>query len=1299
LLKKIFSISFLLSFIFFTTSAYSYSISVSPNPGYAGKEFIFKFTSENALPSYYGLKIQLGDGGGGWLGYQNMTPDSNNRIFTKTATITKAGDNRKYRIGVFKNGSLLSKNVYERTYTVNEKVSTGSVKGTLYPSEISNQAQFEVITWMGSLGWNYSDRTVPGLTDDSVTINFKQITGWTAPSSKRVYVKKGETVNFSGRYIKKVVPINGQCGTAHNYDFPHTHTNYSSSYTQCSQGSPNDTSFPNPGSEVHWYCSGQNGGSQSQQCSASRQIHTSSNISVSPNQGYAGNTFEFQITLTGSLPSIYKAKIDFGDGGGGWLGYREMTAYNNRQQFKYSTVINKTGNNRKYRIGIFKNGSLYSAKYVFNSTYTVQNPPTNITVSTVSPQWMYMGTKYTLFTITGSNFTLEMTAALLKADCRNKKRVSSTQFTLECRHNKAETLRLAVVQKTGMSELYGRDIEVRQSRKPTIVLKSTTKKEKGLSESNSLKVNEGKLKLTFILNDLDSDLDSFEVDFDRERDLDAPFNIAIYPPPLREKQGISFNDNIGHYEKTYEFTYPSKYLKKCPNLEPHTKPDILNGSCWRNHIKWRARVFDKQGNSSELVASESIHIYDIDRFDEYKGEVAKLESEKEEERKKYKEKIEKAKTEVSQLEGKVQVVSGNGDQNVAFFDSSGIPIYDLGKERYRKREISKLDEEYTKYAANQLFIHVVYGVNSNYPAVVWSSYVIGARNYSTSKIIVQNFTHKETIKAKSVELSKSVLEISKDLSTFNDSPLVKKYGSSLLREYKGLLPNNVDIHEKKVFINNFLNALTVFALAHNLDALEEVNSNQQLRGMRESYYMKDAFSYDSLYSAKVESHPLYYHYFKINFDKLKKSSLALSQKAYSSSLDLRKNSPLYAAIDPIYYTTFMIGFADGVYSNIYDIVSGLYELGYISYQEYQEYIENPEEYKKELLQTLYVVGDELFFISSPVAYANMQCIKDFDFLNYNECLLDVISNKYNTYKNIGIIVKDSITESISNELDYYNNLNDYQKQGYNGKITGYVITEITLTVASGGVYQVGKTVIQSAKLSKFTKALGKNKKIKKIITTLKNNPIIVGSYYLKHFAYKSKKYKESFLKLKNQLSTKTKKYVDDILDKKTDITGLDEEVLDLVADPSSTPNEIESFIAKIKKGVIFKLRRTPKGSEDFIYKSKYPTFKPQKSFDKKSSKVPYGESDSVRPDLWDNETKTSIEVKNYYLEEKHSHLVYNIVEQAQKRQNYLPQIPTQKIEIDVLGQNISSIKKDAIKQAIFNKSGGIIKKEHIIFFK
>jgi hypothetical protein len=101
--------------------------------------------------------------------------------------------------------------------------------------------------------------------------------------------------------------------------------------------------------------------------------------------------------------------------------------------------------------------------------------------------------------------------------------------------------------------------------------------------------------------------------------------------------------------------------------------------------------------------------------------------------------------------------------------------------------------------------------------------------------------------------------------------------------------------------------------------------------------------------------------------------------------------------------------------------------------------------------------------------------------------LKVINNKHNKYTNIGTIVTASIEKSISNELNYYNNLNDYQKQGYNGKIAGYVITEITLTVASGGIYQVGKTVIRSAKLSKFTKALGKNKKIKKIITTLKGN--------------------------------------------------------------------------------------------------------------------------------------------------------------------------------------------------------------------
>jgi hypothetical protein len=66
-----------------------------------------------------------------------------------------------------------------------------------------------------------------------------------------------------------ISPINGSCGTADGIIFPSISSNYGS-YTQCSDGTPSDTSFPSAGNTVAWTCSGVDGGSASPACSASR---------------------------------------------------------------------------------------------------------------------------------------------------------------------------------------------------------------------------------------------------------------------------------------------------------------------------------------------------------------------------------------------------------------------------------------------------------------------------------------------------------------------------------------------------------------------------------------------------------------------------------------------------------------------------------------------------------------------------------------------------------------------------------------------------------------------------------------------------------------------------------------------------------------------------------------------------------------------------------------------------------------------------------------------------------------------
>lgn len=67
-----------------------------------------------------------------------------------------------------------------------------------------------------------------------------------------------------------ITPVNGQCGTSHNKTYGSEATGYGI-FTQCSVGTPSLTSFPAPGNTVRWVCRGSSGGSQSAECSSSRE--------------------------------------------------------------------------------------------------------------------------------------------------------------------------------------------------------------------------------------------------------------------------------------------------------------------------------------------------------------------------------------------------------------------------------------------------------------------------------------------------------------------------------------------------------------------------------------------------------------------------------------------------------------------------------------------------------------------------------------------------------------------------------------------------------------------------------------------------------------------------------------------------------------------------------------------------------------------------------------------------------------------------------------------------------------------
>lgn len=105
-------------------------------------------------------------------------------------------------------------------------------------------------------------------------------------------------------------------------------------------------------------------------------------------------------------------------------------------------------------------------------------------------------------------------------------------------------------------------------------------------------------------------------------------------------------------------------------------------------------------------------------------------------------------------------------------------------------------------------------------------------------------------------------------------------------------------------------------------------------------------------------------------------------------------------------------------------------------------------------------------------------------------------------------------------------------------------------------------------------------------------------------------------------------------------------------------------------------------------------FEAQKSF-KNGVEVPYGTKGSVRPELY--KPGTSVEVKNYNVETAagRASLEKNVVNQAIQRSTELPPGTTQKLSIDVRGQNVSRSQLNEVITNIETKTGGAISRENI----
>jgi filamentous hemagglutinin len=105
--------------------------------------------------------------------------------------------------------------------------------------------------------------------------------------------------------------------------------------------------------------------------------------------------------------------------------------------------------------------------------------------------------------------------------------------------------------------------------------------------------------------------------------------------------------------------------------------------------------------------------------------------------------------------------------------------------------------------------------------------------------------------------------------------------------------------------------------------------------------------------------------------------------------------------------------------------------------------------------------------------------------------------------------------------------------------------------------------------------------------------------------------------------------------------------------------------------------------------------RPQISF-KGGKEVSSGTPGSVRPD-WCVGNVCSVEVKNYNIASNSNGLINNVSQQALERTANLPTGMTQTIVIDVRGQVLTAQQEFAIRQAIVQKSNGIINPSDISF--
>ncbi len=125
-------------------------------------------------------------------------------------------------------------------------------------------------------------------------------------------------------------------------------------------------------------------------------------------------------------------------------------------------------------------------------------------------------------------------------------------------------------------------------------------------------------------------------------------------------------------------------------------------------------------------------------------------------------------------------------------------------------------------------------------------------------------------------------------------------------------------------------------------------------------------------------------------------------------------------------------------------------------------------------------------------------------------------------------------------------------------------------------------------------------------------------------------------------------------------------------------------------------RPTWRASELDVGKDLGPDIRSQVSY-LNGEEVPYGTPGSVRPDFVTNGADASFEVKNYDVANSSKNLINTVSQQAIQRQANLPAGMEQNVIIDIRGQVVTDMQKNAIIKGIVTNSNGAIDPTSIIF--